>query len=112
MEHLVAIMLLVGCSADGSTCTEIPVPTPSYSSVAECQSELGLQMRLSGTYDNRVLGACKAVDEALLEESVTVAWAVNGGGRLLVEIEADHEEAVVASNAPVAAEPLQQLASR
>ena len=110
MEHLVAIMLLVGCNADGSACTEIPVPTPSYSSVTECRSDLGLQMRMSGTYDNRVLGACEAVDEALLEQSATIDWAVNGAGKLLVEIEAG-DAAVVAANGPSEDAEL-QVASR
>lgn len=107
MEHLVAIMLLVGCNTDGSTCTEIPVPTPAYSSLADCENDLALQMRLTQTFDNRVLGGCKAVDEALLEEEATIDWAVNRAGNLLIEIEASAPTVVAASPS----EP-QQIASR
>lgn len=112
MEHLVAVMLLVGCNANGSTCSEIPAPVPFFASQAECEAELGLQMRLTHTFDNRVLGACKGVDEALLEQSATIEWAVSRGGQLQFDVVPLEEPANVASlDSSGGAEP-QRMAAR
>ncbi|WP_185983551.1 hypothetical protein [Aureimonas mangrovi] len=99
MEHLVAIMLLVGCNADGSQCSEIPVPAPAYDSVADCEREMAIQMRFSSTYDDRILGKCTAVSEELLDQSATIEWGVSRGGELRVEIMPEVEDTIVVSQA-------------
>jgi hypothetical protein len=104
MEHLVAIMLLVGCNADGSQCSEIPVPAPAYDSVADCEQEMAIQMRFSSTYDNRVLGKCTAVSEDLLDQSATIEWGVSRGGELRVEIVPETQDPIVVSQARTAGE--------
>lgn len=86
MEQLAAFMLLVGCSPDAATCTEIPVPTPLYQSVEACQRDLPLQMRLSSTFDSKVVGTCQGVDSALLEGSATVDWTITRAGALQVSV--------------------------
>lgn len=86
MDQIVAIMLLVGCSGDGANCREIPVPAPSYASVADCQADLPLQLRFTSTYDDRVVGSCTGVEAAALTESATIEWALSRGGDLRVEI--------------------------
>jgi len=89
MEQLAAFMLLVGCSHNGSACTEIPVPVPVYQSVQACEAALPLQMRLSSTFDSKVVGACRAVDAALLEGSATVDWTVTRAGALQIAVTPD-----------------------
>ncbi|NDV85700.1 hypothetical protein GTW51_03190 [Aurantimonas aggregata] len=89
MEHVAAFMLLVGCSSDATLCKEIPVPVPAYETLAECQSDLPLQIRLSGSTDRRVLGACKAVDEEVFEQSASIDWAVSRSGQLLITFDAE-----------------------
>lgn len=89
MEHVAAFMLLVGCSGDASVCREIPVPAPAYESLEECRSDLVLEMRLSGSTERRVLGACKAVDAGILEQSATIDWAVSRNGELLITFDAE-----------------------
>lgn len=99
MDHLVAVMLLVGCSADGTACAEVPLPTPIYSSIEECRSDLAMQLRFASSSDDRLLGSCAAVDEALLEQSATVEWAVSRGGDLLVEVRRQEDPSLAASPA-------------
>ncbi|HEY9055797.1 MAG TPA: hypothetical protein VIN77_01480 [Aurantimonas sp.] len=89
MEHVAAFMLLVGCSGDASVCREIPVPVPAYESLEECQKDLVLEMRLSGSTERRVLGACKAVDEEVFEQSASIDWAVSRNGELLITFDAE-----------------------
>jgi len=86
MEQLAAFMLLVGCSPDAATCTEIPVPVPLYRTLEACETALPLQMRLSATFDSKVVGACHGVDPTLLESSATVDWTVTRAGALQVSI--------------------------
>ncbi len=111
MEQFLAVMLLVGCSSDQEVCSEIPVPTPFYSSVEDCRTDLGLQMRFSSTYDNKVFGACTPVDEAMMEQSGTVEWAISRSGELMVEVRADEPQIAAAPAAEPVSEDL-QLASR
>ena len=89
MEQIAAFMLLVGCSGNATSCTEIPVPVPAYRSVAECQSDLPLQIRLTDAAERQVLGACKAVDPSVFEQSATIDWAVSRQGQLLITFNTD-----------------------
>ncbi|WP_182085437.1 hypothetical protein [Aureimonas sp. ME7] len=84
MEHVAALMLLVGCSSDASVCTQIAVPQPIYRSVAECESAMPLAQRFSATYDRKVVGTCTGLSAAELESSPSVEWAVSRSGRLSV----------------------------
>jgi hypothetical protein len=95
MEHVAAFMLLVGCSGDISVCKEIPVPVPAYENVAQCRQELALQIRLSGTVDKRVFGACKEVSEEVFEQSASLDWSVSRDGQLAITFDA--EPSLVAS---------------
>lgn len=95
MEHIAAFMLLVGCNADASLCREIPVPVAAYEDADECRADLGVRIRLSGTGQEIVYGACQEIDEEAFEEAATISWSVTRSGRLLVTF--DSEPQVVAS---------------
>ncbi len=86
MEHVAALLLLVGCTSDSTVCTEIPVPTPIYRSMAECEAAKPLEMRLSGTFDRRVMGSCTGLSQAEVDGSASVEWAVNRAGQLSVAL--------------------------
>lgn len=95
MEHIAALMLLVGCGAGAQDCREIPVPVPSYEDVAECTQDLRLQLRLNWTAAERVYGTCKDVDDDTFDRASSVDWSVTKDGRLDVRFE--FEPQVVAS---------------
>lgn len=92
MEHLAALMLLVGCSGDVSVCKEIPTSVPAYQNVADCQADLPIQIRMIGSADKRVYGACKAVSADLFEQPATIDWAVSRDGRLMVDVTAKPQQ--------------------
>ncbi|MCQ0986537.1 hypothetical protein [Jiella marina] len=89
MEHIAAFMLLVGCSGDISVCKEVPVPVPAYENVAECRRDLPIQIRMSGSTDERVFGACKEVSEEVFEQSATLDWSITPSGRLKITFDAE-----------------------
>lgn len=95
MEHVAAFMLLVGCNADASVCQEIPVPVAAYETEAECGSDLPLQIRLAASDSQKIYGACKAVDEAVFEQSATIDWQISDRGQLIVSFDAEPQ--IVAS---------------
>jgi hypothetical protein len=95
MEHVAALMLLVGCNADASICKEIPVPVAAYEDVAQCDSDLSLQLRLASSDDDQVFGTCKSVTEDVFEQSATLDWTVSPSGKLRVTFDAEPQ--IVAS---------------
>jgi hypothetical protein len=95
MEHVAALMLLVGCNADASVCKEIPVPVAAYEDVAQCDSDLSLQLRLASSDEDHVYGTCTSVTEDVFEQSATLDWTVSRSGKLLVTFDAEPQ--IVAS---------------
>lgn len=86
MEHVAALLLIVGCSPNSAVCAEIPVSQPIYRSIEACEAAKPLAMRLTGTFDNRVVASCTGLTQAELDGSASVEWAVNRAGQLMVEI--------------------------
>jgi hypothetical protein len=89
MDQIAALMMLVGCTSGQAACTEIPVPTPVYQSIEACRSALPLQMRLSSTFDRRVVGECQPIAQADLDRPMSIEWAVSRSGELRIAIEPD-----------------------
>ncbi|MDY8110385.1 hypothetical protein U0C82_14680 [Fulvimarina sp. 2208YS6-2-32] len=94
MEHVAALMLLVGCSADVTSCREVPVPAPAYESIQDCRRDLGLQIKLADTRMPKLYGACEAVDEGALEQSASLEWSVTRDGKLDIDIVQDADQLV------------------
>ncbi len=86
MEHVAALLLIVGCSPDSTVCREIPVPQPIYRSMEACEAAKPLAVRLTGTFDTRVMASCAGLTQADLDGSASVEWAVNRAGRLTVAL--------------------------
>ena len=89
MEHVAALMLLVGCNTNASICTELPASMVAYEDVADCEADMPLQMRLNSSSAEKLFGACKAVTEDVFEQSATVDWTISQGGKLLVTFDAE-----------------------
>jgi hypothetical protein len=88
MEHIAALLLIVGCSADYNSCRELPSPVTVYETSMECDADLPDALRRLGAETPRVLGVCVAVDPAMEEEDAELVWDVNAQGKLGASIEA------------------------
>ena len=96
MEHIAAILLLVGCSDDMLMCRELQAPVPVYETVAECEAGLETQMiRFSSSYP-QIVGQCVNDDPALEESDAELVWSIAADGTFLASFE----------------EPVVQVASR
>lgn len=96
MEHIAALLLIVGCSADLADCRELPAPVPIFETAEECDVELTRAFNgYAGSYPH-VLASCVAVDPAMEEADAELVWEVRKDRTLVASIEA--AGAMVASN--------------
>jgi hypothetical protein len=95
MEHVAAIMMLVGCGAANTDCREIAAPSIGFETVEECQALLKPALEsLDGRF--RVnYGKCATIDPALFLEDLTITWDVTPSGELNVVIDDDAADAPV-----------------
>ncbi len=92
MEHIAAIMMLVGCSSANVDCREIAAPSVGFETVEECQALLrpavdSVRERFKVTY-----GKCAPVDPALFLEDATISWEITPAGELDVSVTDDDIE--------------------
>jgi hypothetical protein len=88
MEHIAALLLIVGCSGDLRQCAEIPAPTSVYETSEECDAELAPSLAAARGHAQRVFAACVPVDPAMEEEDALLSWDVTPDGRLVAAVEA------------------------
>lgn len=102
MEHIAALMLIIGCSPDLAQCRELPASVPVvFETGEECDRALPRALRMVDGNEMRLFARCIAVDPALEEMDAELVWDVTA------------EEGLVASIEPVAPaeEPEMQVAS-
>jgi len=88
MEHIAALLLIVGCSGSLQDCKELPAPTTIFETYEECQAELPIELASYAGSRDKVLGKCVYVDPAMEEEDAELVWDINPDGTLFAEIEA------------------------
>ena len=87
MEHIAALLLIIGCSDDMVQCRELPTPVSLYESVEECEGDLQPSISLFTTKNPQVFGQCVEVDPAIEEEDAELVWDVKPDGTLFALIE-------------------------
>ena len=99
MEHIAAVLLIVGCSPDLSECRELPAPVPVFEAYEECDAALPAAFDARKADSPRIFARCVFVDPALEEEDAELVWDITPGGMLVAEVEHyDPYGVVVASN--------------
>lgn len=87
MEHIAALLLIVGCSDDLAKCSELPPPMAVYETVEECEGDLQPSISLFTTKHPQVFGQCVEIDPAVEEEDAELAWDVKPDGTFYAMIE-------------------------
>ena len=86
MEQIAAILLIVGCNAEMSSCREVPLPEPIQASLSACEAARPLAMRMAGAGDSKVFSTCVPIEAGENPHSVSLAWALTRGGNLAVQV--------------------------
>jgi hypothetical protein len=86
MEHIAALLLIIGCSDDLTQCRELPAPVPLFETTEECDVELPIGLRSVKGQRPRIFAECVFVDPALEEEDAELVWEVTPNGKLEASI--------------------------
>ncbi|NRP17872.1 hypothetical protein LPJGGPFB_01099 [Ensifer adhaerens] len=97
MEHIAAIMVLVGCMQGGTACREVPTPVVGFETVEECHELLSPSIEEVGKVFKGAYGQCAEVDPALFVEAATIEWRITPSRQLEVKVIADDSPYVVAT---------------
>jgi hypothetical protein len=87
MEHVVALLLLVGCSDDLAHCRELPAPAPVYETVDACEQDMNHAFANFSSQHPQVLGQCLVLNEDALEFDAELVWEITEGGHLAASVE-------------------------
>lgn len=85
MEHIAAILLLLGCADDGRSCIEIPAPRIGYESAQACEEDLPHALRYGGDQRPLVLAKCISVDPQA-EGDMEIVWDITARGELVASV--------------------------
>jgi len=88
MEHIAAVLLIVGCSGNLKACTELPVDVSIYETYEECAADLDPTVASLKSARDKVFGTCVYVDPAMEEEDAELVWNIGADGRLHASVEA------------------------
>lgn len=90
MEHIAALLLVVGCQGNLAACEQIPVESPAFETREACARELYRAQRTLGRNHSAVYFKCIDVDPALDHEDAKLVWNIGPGGQFYAEVEAPH----------------------
>ncbi|MBB6010726.1 hypothetical protein HNR59_000071 [Aquamicrobium lusatiense] len=96
MEHIAAVLLIIGCSGDLTECVELPAPATVFETYEECRVERQPALKALWGRTDRVFGTCIPVDPALEDDYAEIVWKVHPDGKLEASVEKG--ETQVASN--------------
>lgn len=108
MEHIAALLLIVGCSGDLGECRELPAPVPVFETMEECDAVLPAAFENARPQGERVFASCVFVDPAMEEMGAELVWDVLPEGRLVASVEPfdDSGVSVASHDAGASDEPL------
>ncbi|MER9233449.1 hypothetical protein NKI56_15315 [Mesorhizobium sp. M0622] len=97
MEHIAALLLVVGCSNGMTACRELPTPVSVFETEAECMAARPLAVTNLRDQAQHIVAKCLAVDPALEDDYDRIVWSVRPDGTLDASLEISNF--MVASNA-------------
>ncbi|TSE04464.1 hypothetical protein C1D09_024095 [Mesorhizobium intechi] len=82
MEHIAALLLVIGCSNSMTDCRELQVPVSIFETADQCTAERPFAMGDVQGQAQRIVARCLAVDPALEDDYDQVVWKVRPDGSL------------------------------
>ncbi|PBC10921.1 hypothetical protein [Mesorhizobium sp. WSM3859] len=87
MEHIAALLFVVGCSSTMTDCRELEVPVSVFETAQACVAERPFALGDLRGRAPRIIGKCLAVDPALEDDYDHIAWNVRPDGTLVASLE-------------------------
>jgi hypothetical protein len=80
MEHIAAVLLIVGCSNSLDQCRELPAPVAVFETVAECAAQRPKAVADLIRVQPRIFSRCLVIDPALEDDYDEISWNVRADG--------------------------------
>lgn len=87
MEHIAALLLIIGCSDDLATCKELPAPVPVFETSQECEVQLPASFKIYLDSYPQIFAQCVGVDPELEDTDAELVWDVKPDGTLIAAVE-------------------------
>jgi hypothetical protein len=87
MEHIAALLFVVGCSSSMTDCRELQVPVSVFETEQACTAERPFALGDLQGQTPRIIGKCLAVDPALEDDYDQIVWNVKPDGTLVASLE-------------------------
>ena len=98
MEHIAALLLVIGCSNTMADCHELQVPVSVFETADQCVAERPFALGDVQGQAQHIVGECLAVDPALEDDYDQIVWNVRADGTLDASLAISN--VVMASSAP------------
>lgn len=82
MEHIAALLFVIGCSNAMTDCRELSVPVSVFETAEACAAERPFALSDLQGRAPRIVGECLAVDPALEDDYDQIVWNVLPDGSL------------------------------
>ncbi len=96
MEHIAALLLVIGCSNSMTECRELSVPVSVFETAEACTAERPFAMGDVQGQAQHIVAKCLAVDPALEDDYDQIVWNVRPDGSLDASLQISN--VMVASN--------------
>lgn len=87
MEHIAALLLVIGCSETMTDCRELSVPVSVFETFEACAAERPFALGDLRGRRPHIRGECLAVDPALEDDYDQLLWTVRPDGSLVASLE-------------------------
>ena len=96
MEHIAALLLVIGCSSSMTECRELSVPVSVFETAEQCTAERPFALADVQGQAQHVVAKCLAVDPDLEDDYDQIVWNVRPDGSLDAALQISN--VMVASN--------------
>ena len=87
MEHIAALLLVIGCSNTMTDCRELSVPVSVFETFEACTAERPFALGDVQGQMPHIVGKCLSVDPALEDDYDQIVWNVRPDGKLDASLE-------------------------
>jgi hypothetical protein len=87
MEHIAALLFVVGCSSSMTDCRELQVPVSVFETEQACTAERPFALGDVQGQAPHIFGKCLSVDPALEDDYDQILWNVKPDGTLVASLE-------------------------
>ena len=87
-EDIGALLLIIGCSDDFSTCSELPASLSIFETKEDCDQQLPNSLGAFTGQFEQLYAQCLPVDPAMEDEDTELVWDVHPDGTLIASVKA------------------------